>query len=196
MRSGEIRPCNEQDRPAMLRIINLAAEAYRGVIPADRWHEPYMPEEELVSEIAKGVAFSGIEKEGLLVGVMGIQPVRNVRLIRHAYVLPEWQGHGVGSALIKHLCREGGSPVLVGTWAAADWAIGFYRRHGFATVHADDIAPLLRAYWAVPDRQIETSTVLALPHLAEGAAHGLIEGSAARPAIHVSSASVLPISPS
>lgn len=158
----KIRACATADRPALLRIINAAAEAYRGVIPPDRWHEPYMAEEELASEIAKGVEFSGCEKEGMLVGVMGIQPVRDVLLIRHAYVLPEWQGHGIGSSLIRQLCGAGERPILVGTWSAADWAIRFYQRHGFATVPAGDIAPLLRTYWSVPERQIETSTVLRL----------------------------------
>jgi len=176
-----IRLCGESDRPALLHIINQAAEAYRGVIPADRWHEPYMPEEELRSEIAAGVSFVGCEKDGALIGVMGIQPVRNARLIRHAYVLPEWQGHGIGSALIAHLCQEEGPPILVGTWSAASWAIGFYRRHGFTTVPPEGIPPLLRAYWSVPERQIETSTVLALPPLdAAGAARLIADGTAIR----------------
>ena len=166
-----IRPCVESDRPVLLEIINLAAEAYRGVIPPDRWHEPYMPEEELISEIAAGVEFVGCEWEGALIGVMGIQPVRNVRLIRHAYVLPEWQGQGIGSALIEHLCQDSDRPILVGTWSAAEWAIGFYRRHGFSTAPQEEIPALLRTYWSVPDRQIETSTVLAAPPLdREGAA--------------------------
>jgi GNAT superfamily N-acetyltransferase len=173
-----IAPCGENDLPAILRIVNSAAEAYRGVIPEDRWHEPYMPEAELRSEIAAGVAFSGYWQDDALIGVMGIQPVRNVRLIRHAYVLPQWQGHGIGSKLIAHLCRDGGKPILVGTWSAADWAIGFYRRHGFVTALQEDIPDLLRAYWSVPDRQIETSTVLALPPLEAGAAARLIAASA------------------
>ena len=169
-----LRPCVENDRPALLRIINRAAEAYRGVIPPDRWHEPYMSEQELASEIAAGVEFFGCEWEGALIGVMGIQSVRNVRLIRHAYVLPECQGQGIGSALIEHLCQDGGSSILVGTWSAAEWAIGFYRRHGFSTVPEKDIAALLRTYWSVPERQIETSTVLALPPLDEDGAARLI----------------------
>jgi N-acetylglutamate synthase-like GNAT family acetyltransferase len=175
-----IRLCGESDRPALLRIINQAAEAYRGVIPADRWHEPYMPEEELASEIASGVEFVGCEREGELVGVMGIQPVRNVRLIRHAYVLPAWQGHGIGSALIEHLCQDVSQPILVGTWSAADWAIGFYRRHGFTTAPQEDIPALLRTYWSVPDRQIETSTVLALPPVDRKGVAELIAASGVR----------------
>lgn len=172
-----IRPCRESDRPILLRIINQAAEAYRGVIPPDRWHEPYMPEQELASEIAAGVEFFGCEWEGELIGVMGIQPVRNVRLIRHAYVRPDWQGRGIGSALIEHLCQDNGSPILVGTWSAAEWAIGFYRRHGFVTVPPEAVAALLRTYWSVPERQIETSTVLALPPLDAAQAASLIKRS-------------------
>lgn len=158
----------------MLAIINAAAEAYRGVIPADRWHEPYMPVDELEAEMASGVAFSGIEAGGRLVGVMGVQRRHNVDLIRHAYVLPEWQGRGVGSRLLNHLCHGADRPILIGTWAAADWAIGFYERHGFECVARGDIAPLLRTYWNVPDRQVDTSVVLASPPLADDAAFRLI----------------------
>lgn len=157
-----IRPCREEDFATILAIINSAALAYRGSIPDDCWHEPYMSDEELRHEIASGVAFSGCEVERGLVGVMGIQAVRDVWLIRHAYVLPDWQRHGIGTSLIKHLLGGviAGQRVLVGTWAAADWAIDFYRRHGFALVAPDVKTRLLETYWSVPDRQIETSVVL------------------------------------
>ena len=158
-----IRPCRDDERDAILAIVNAAAEAYRGVIPADRWHEPYMPAPELDHEIAAGVAFWGCEKDGTLMGVMGIQPVQDVDLIRHAYVLPEYQRLGVGGALLEHLRSLGTLRMLVGTWAAADWAISFYRRHGFELTSADQKVALLKTYWTIPDRQIETSVVLANP---------------------------------
>ena len=145
----------------MLAIINAAAEAYRGVIPADRWHDPYMPADELDSEIAAGVTFWGYEDNGELLGVMGIQPVRDVTLIRHAYVAPGTQRRGIGGALLEHLVRPGERPMLVGTWAAAEWAISFYRRHGFELVSPEEKTRLLQAYWSIPERQIETSVVLA-----------------------------------
>lgn len=170
--SPTIRPCGDEDAPAMLRIINAAATAYRGVIPADRWHEPYMPMDELRAEMAAGVRFTGYALDGELVGVMGIQQVRNVRLIRHAYVLPTWQGHGVGSRLMQSLRGAGDGTIMIGTWAAASWAIRFYERHGFQLVPPDAIAPLLRAYWNVPERQIETSVVLAFPVLPAGEVDG------------------------
>jgi GNAT superfamily N-acetyltransferase len=160
-----IRRCREDEREVILAIVNEAAEAYRGVIPADRWREPYMPRFELDEAIADGVVFWGYETDGVLVGVMGIQPVGDVELIRHAYVLPVRQGVGVGGALLEQLMRRGGGQVLVGTWAAAEWAIRFYRRHGFVLVEPDRTAALLRRYWTIPERQIETSVVLARPPL-------------------------------
>ncbi|HEV2027039.1 MAG TPA: GNAT family N-acetyltransferase [Candidatus Dormibacteraeota bacterium] len=165
---SSIRPCRDDDRTAILAIVNAAAEAYRSVIPADRWHEPYMPSAELDGEMDAGVAFWGKEAEGALVGVMGIQPVRDVDLIRHAYVLPGYQRHGVGGALIEHLRRLSDRRMLVGTWAAADWAISFYRRHGFELVTPERKNVLLKTYWTIPDRQIETSVVLANPPLDQG----------------------------
>jgi GNAT superfamily N-acetyltransferase len=156
-----IRPCTQQERDAIVAIVNAAAEAYRGVIPADRWHEPYMPREELDAEIAAGVEFWGYE-DGELLGVMGIQNVRDVDLIRHAYVVPQSQGKGVGGKLLAHLLDGRTRPVLVGTWTAATWAIRFYERHGFVDVGRERTAELLRQYWTIPDRQIETSVVLAL----------------------------------
>ena len=153
---GSIRRCRDSERAEIAAIVNAAAEAYRGVIPADRWHEPYMPSDELDAEIEAGVAFWGYEDDGALVGIMGIQPVRDVDLIRHAYVAPGRQRHGVGSALLDHLAGSTSRPILVGTWAAADWAIAFYRRHGFELVSTERKADLLRTYWTIPERQIET----------------------------------------
>jgi len=155
-----IRPCLDDERPAILAIVNAAAVAYRAVIPADRWHEPYMPAQELDAEIAAGVVFWGCEHDGALTGVMGIQPVRDVQLIRHAYVLPATQGAGVGRALLEHLVDRSDAPLLVGTWAAADWAIRFYERNGFTLVAPARKDELLREYWDIPDRQIATSVVL------------------------------------
>jgi len=157
-----IRRCRDDERDAILAIVNAAAEAYRGVIPADRWHEPYMPAAELDAEIAAGVEFWGYEDAGALHGVMGVQDVGEVDLIRHAYVKPGTQGRGIGSALLEHLTAlRGGRRILVGTWAAAEWAIRFYRRHGFEQVSPEEKTWLLRRYWTIPERQVETSVVLA-----------------------------------
>jgi GNAT superfamily N-acetyltransferase len=160
-----IRPCRVEECAAILGIINVAAEVYRDAIPPDCWHEPYMPPDELATEMAAGVAFWGYETGGRLVGVMGIQPVRDVDLIRHAYVLPQAQRGGIGGALLSHLRGKSGRQILIGTWAAADWAIRFYRKHGFTLVPAEQKKRLLKSYWTVPDRQIETSVVLANPAL-------------------------------
>jgi GNAT superfamily N-acetyltransferase len=155
-----IRPCRDDERETILAIVNAAAEAYRGVIPADRWHEPYMPPGELDGEIAAGVAFWGYEAGGELLGVMGIQPVRDVDLIRHAYVSPGSQRRGIGGALLEHVAACAARPTLVGTWAAADWAIAFYRRHGFELQPPERAAELLKRYWTIPERQIQASAVL------------------------------------
>ena len=160
-----IRDCVDEDFPAILAIINAAAEAYRGAIPPDCWHDPYMPDDALCAELAAGVAFCGYEADGALCGVMGLQPVGDVDLIRHAYVLPEQQRRGVGGALLRHLQRHSTRRILVGTWAAAAWAIDFYQRHGFVLVAPAAKATLLKTYWTIPDRQIETSVVLASPPL-------------------------------
>jgi len=160
-----VRRCRDDERDAILEIVNSAAEAYRGVIPADRWHEPYMPASELGEEIAAGVVFWGYESAGELLGVMGIQVVRDVELIRHAYVSPGRQRGGIGSELLEHLVALSTQRLLVGTWAAADWAIGFYRRHGFELVTPEQKTALLRSYWQIPERQVETSVVLANPPL-------------------------------
>jgi GNAT superfamily N-acetyltransferase len=162
-----IRLCWEEESAAILAIINAAAEAYRGVIPADRWHQPYMSASELAAEKAAGVVFWGYEAQGTLGGVMGIQPVQDVHLIRHAYVLPSFQRTGAGGALLDHLRRNTTGPMLVGTWAAATWAIRFYENHGFGRVSDQARDRLLRTYWTIPDRQIETSVVLANPPLQE-----------------------------
>ncbi len=159
-----IRACTRADFERTLAIINAAAEAYRGIIPADRWQEPYMPAEALAHEIEAGIAFDGYEVEGPgLVGVMGVQPVQDVTLIRHAYVDPGHQRSGIGSSLLQGLLRRQDMPVLIGTWAAATWAIAFYRRHGFTLIREPEKSALLRRYWTIPERQIETSVVLADP---------------------------------
>jgi GNAT superfamily N-acetyltransferase len=160
-----IRPARDDDRGTILAIVNAAAEAYRGVIPPDRWREPYMPADELDAELAAGVAFWVCEVDGAVAGVMGVQPVRDVDLIRHAYVAPERQGAGVGGALLERLMQASTRRMLVGTWSTATWAIGFYERHGFAAVGAARTRTLLKAYWTIPDRQIQTSVVLAWPPL-------------------------------
>jgi GNAT superfamily N-acetyltransferase len=162
-----IRPCRGAERTAMLAIINAAAEAYRTVIPADRWRQPYMPSRELDREIAAGVRFWGYEADGALVGIMGIQQVGDVDLIRHAYVAPGSQRRGAGTALLEQLARSRTRQTLVGTWAAAEWAIRFYRRHGFELVSPERKTALLKSYWTIPDRQIETSVVLANPPIDE-----------------------------
>ena len=168
MSHGVISPCDDFERPRIIEIVNRAAEAYRGVIPPDRWKEPYMPPDELDQELSAGVRFWGYRSDDSLVGVMGIQRVRDVELIRHAYVLPLSQGHGVGGALLEHLQRLAKQRMLVGTWAAAEWAIRFYRRHGFQLVAPERTTALLKAYWTIPDRQIATSVVLASPPFATG----------------------------
>jgi GNAT superfamily N-acetyltransferase len=158
-----IRLCRDDDRDAILAIVNAAAEAYRGVIPADRWHDPYMSRDELDCEIAAGVVFWGCEEDGRLSGVMGLQSLRDVDLIRHAYTLPGRQRRGIGGALLHELQRQSTQRLLVGTWEAAGWAIRFYERHGFALVSPAQKTILLKAYWNIPERQVETSVVLAYP---------------------------------
>jgi GNAT superfamily N-acetyltransferase len=157
-----IRRCTEADLPAIEAIVNEAAQAYRGAIPADCWHEPYMTRAAVDDAIATGVAFWGWDDAGALIGVMGIQPVRDVTLIRHAYVRAAHQGRGIGGALLRFLFDRATGPVLVGTWAAAEWAIRFYQRHGFRLVPPDEKDRLLDTYWRIPDRQRDTSVVLAL----------------------------------
>ena len=155
-----ISQCQPKDTDRIYFIINEAAKAYEGVIPADRYHQPYMPMEELQQEM-KRMTFFGWEVNGELVGVMGVEPIKDVTLIRHAYVLLQWQGQGIASKLLNHL--KGlvtTSRLLVGTWADAHWAINFYKKHGFSLLPDKD--ELLRAYWDIPQQQIETSVVLGL----------------------------------
>ena len=157
----KIRASVREDFPRILAIINDAAQAYRGVIPADRWHEPYMPAGELQKQIDEGVVFSVAEEEGQMLGVMGIQDRGEVALVRHAYVSTTVQRGGVGTKLLRHVQSLTHKPILIGTWADAAWAIGFYQRNGFVVVPKQETARLLRRYWSIPDRQVETSVVLA-----------------------------------
>ncbi len=155
-----IRRCTDADVPLIDAIINEAAAAYRGVIPADCWHDPYMTRPHLLAEIAAGVEFSGWDEGGALVGVMGVQQVRDATLIRHAYVRPSHQSRGIGAALLSTLSDRVSGPLLVGTWADAAWAIRFYERHGFRLAPPDEKDRLLTTYWTIPPRQRETSVVL------------------------------------
>ncbi len=156
-----ITPCINADFTAIYSIINDAARAYEGHIPADRYHEPYMPREELQHEIESGVVFWGYREKDGLVGVMGIQDVKDVTLIRHAYVRTARRGAGIGSALLAHLMELTSRPTLIGTWAAAGWAVRFYEKHGFVLVTPEEKDRLLAKYWNIPARQVETSVVLA-----------------------------------
>ena len=156
-----VRICKDGDRDAIHTIINDAAEAYRGIIPPDRWKVPYMPLDELGHEIGAGVAFWGCERDGVLVGVMGLQDVEDVTLIRHAYVGAADQRRGVGGTLLGALRFQIKRPLLVGAWAAAAWAIRFYEKHGFRLLSDADKDRLLKRYWSIPERQVETSVVLA-----------------------------------
>ena len=156
-----IRACEAGDLHAVYEIINDAAEAYRGIIPADRWHAPYMPMDALLREIDSGVSFWGYDEGGELLGVMGIQPVQDVTLIRHAYVRTTLRNRGIGGKLLKFLLATTNTPVLIGTWAAAAWAVAFYEKYGFRQVTVEEKNRLLRTYWTIPERQVETSVVLA-----------------------------------
>ncbi len=158
-----IRRCADRDFDAIWAIINDGAQAYKGIIPADRWTEPYMSREHLQQEIAEGVVFWGYEEAGTLLGVMGLQQVQDVTLIRHAYVRTSSQKRGIGAHLLSHLRELALGPVLIGTWADAAWAIRFYERYGFQQVGPEEKNRLLKHYWAVPERQIESSVVLADP---------------------------------
>ena len=156
-----IRRSVGNDFEAILATINDAAQAYRGVIPSDRWHDPYMSVEELTKEIASGVIFWMAEDDGQLLGVMGIQEREDVALVRHAYTATTEQRKGIGTQLLRRVESLADKPILIGTWAAASWAIEFYRRNGFTVVSDGDKNRLLRAYWSIPARQVETSVVLA-----------------------------------
>jgi GNAT superfamily N-acetyltransferase len=157
-----MRPCTQADFDAILTIVNAAAEAYRGVIPADRWHDPYMSAEELREELADEVAFWGLPDDaGQLVGIMGIQDRGEVTLVRHAYVQTSCRRAGIGTRLLLHLETLTAKPILIGTWAAATWAIRFYERNGYVLVSEAEKTQLLQRYWRIPERQIDTSVVLA-----------------------------------
>lgn len=155
-----LRPTTDADFDAILAIVNDAAQAYRGVIPDDCWHQPYMSAAALRREIDAGVRFHGWEEYGALLGVMGIQDVRDVTLIRHAYVRTSHRNRGIGAALLVHLRGLTGRPMLIGTWKAAGWAIRFYEKHGFRLVGEEEKDRLLKKYWNIPARQVETSVVL------------------------------------
>lgn len=156
-----ISECGENDFKTIYEIINDAASAYRGIIPADRWHEPYMTKEELEKQIGEGVQFWKYSENDKIVGVMGIQFKEDVTLIRHAYVRTLERKKGIGGKLLEHLCASHAKPVLIGTWADAKWAIEFYQKHGFRLLGEEEKNILLRKYWSIPVRQIETSVVLA-----------------------------------
>lgn len=156
-----IRRCDATELDEVRSVINDAADAYRGVIAADRWKDPYMSAEELRHEVDAGVVFWGVFEEGRLVGVMGLQHVADVALIRHAYTRSASQGTGIGTALLAHLAAQTDRPILVGTWSAATWAIRFYQRHGFTLVTGPRKDALLMRYWTISQRQIEDSVVLA-----------------------------------
>jgi GNAT superfamily N-acetyltransferase len=156
-----IRPCPPHEFDEIFAIINDGARAYKGIIPADCWTEPYMPREKLRREIDDGVVFWACEHNGALAGVMGLQPVQDVTLVRHAYVRTSHQRLGVGTLLLRHLRETTTDPVLIGTWADAAWAIRFYEKHGFRLVPPQQKNQLLKRYWTIPDRQMEASVVLA-----------------------------------
>jgi len=159
----KIRKCTDADIDRMYDIINDAARAYKGIIPDDRWHDPYMPRDELIDEIQNGVVFWGVETSCQFVGVMGIQDKGDVTLIRHSYVCPRAQHQGIGTTLLRHLEAMTDKPILIGTWAHASWAITFYVKNGYSLLTDDQKNRLLKKYWSIPDRQVETSVVLANP---------------------------------
>ncbi|MGH8668033.1 MAG: GNAT family N-acetyltransferase [Burkholderiales bacterium] len=160
MKHAKISPCTKAHEAEILAIINDAAQAYRGVIPADRWHEPYLPAEALRAEMNAGVAFWGFTERERLLAVMGLQYVADVALIRHAYTRTAARGRGIGGALLEHLKREAKAPLLVGTWKAATWAVRFYQQRGFTLTNDEEKTRLLKRYWNIPERQVEESVVL------------------------------------
>ncbi len=161
MTGHAIRPCEERDIEIIYEIINDAAQAYRGIIPTDRWKEPYMSKDELRHEIDEGVTFWGYIENGELLGVMGMQDIEDVTLMRHAYVRTARRSQGIGGRLLSELLKKTRRPILIGTWAAAVWAVRFYEAHGFCLVSPEEKDRLLKRYWSIPERQIETSVVLA-----------------------------------
>jgi len=155
-----IRQCQDEDFDAIYKIINESATAYKGIIPTDRWKEPYMPKEELLGEISGGVIFWGYEEDEKLIGVMGIQDVIDVTLIRHSYVLTERRNQGIGGKLLSNLIEKTDRPILIGTWADSVWAVKFYEKYEFSLVTESEKNRLLMKYWKIPGRQVETSVVL------------------------------------
>ena len=160
MSNHAIRPCEETEFETIYSIVNDAAEAYRSIIPEDRWKEPYMSRDELRHEIEEGVIFWGYEEDGKLLGVMGMQDIGDVTLMRHAYVRTARRSQGIGGRLLSELRKKTPRPILIGTWAAAVWAVRFYETHGFRLVSPEERDRLLKRYWLIPERQIETSVVL------------------------------------
>ncbi len=161
MENSKIRKCRDEDFRVIYSIINEAAQAYKEAIPPDCWKKPYMSEDELRREVEEGVRFWGVEEKDELVGVMGLQPVQDISLIRHAYVRPSKQRRGIARRLLLHLLKQTDRPVLIGTWADASWAVRFYEKNGFHLVSLEEKQWLLKTYWSVPERQIECSVVLA-----------------------------------
>lgn len=157
-----IRQCNNHDFEIIYAIINDAAMVYKGIIPLDCWKDPYMSKDELRHEIEQGVTFFGYEEDGQLLGVMGIQHIQDVTLIRHAYVRTAKRNQGIGGKLLTYLLKQATPPILIGTWLDAVWAIRFYEKHGFRLVSLEEKNRLLRKYWSVPQHQIKNSVVLAL----------------------------------
>ena len=160
---GRIRSCTASDTLQILAVINEAAVAYRGVIPASCWHDPYMSADELRRDLARGVSFIGMQTKDTLIGVMGVQHVRDSDLVRHAYVLPRYQRHGVGRSLLMHLLDGTTRQILVGTWADASWARSFYERHGFSLANPAETRRLLSEYWDISAAQMDASVVLVRP---------------------------------
>jgi len=158
-----MRPCGPEDFEDIYATINDGAQVYKGVIPADRWHEPYMSHQELSDELQNNVLFWGIERDGRIAAVMGIQDKNDVALIRHAYVQNVLRRQGLGSRLLKHLEAKSSKPILIGTWADARWAVSFYQKHGYSILNKKNTVHLLRKYWSIPQRQVDTSVVLADP---------------------------------
>ena len=156
-----ITKCKDEDFNIICEIINDASIAYKGVIPTDRWHEPYMPKEELEKQIGEAVEFWKFTEDEKTLGVMGIQLKEGATLIRHAYVRTAERKKGIGSQLLNHLTTMSTTPVLIGTWADAKWAIDFYLKHGFRLLEEKEKNNLLLKYWSIPVRQVETSVVLA-----------------------------------
>ena len=151
----------KKDLNIICEIINDASIAYKGIIPTDRWKEPYMPKEELETQISEGVEFWNYQEDNKILGVMGIQFKEEVTLIRHAYVRTIARQKGIGGKLLKHLTNMTNTPILIGTWADASWAIDFYKKHGFRQLPNKEKNKLLNIYWSIPERQVETSIVLA-----------------------------------